>query len=130
MINISPEVVCAIIERCREFHAKEEVSFPYENDGDGDEDWAMQVLADHGDDAVYQELCYLIDDLDANHQVELVALMWLGRGDYAAEEWPDAVREAHSSWNSRTADYVISTPLVSDYLEEGLWSLGYGCEEE
>ena len=127
MLNINPEVVCAIIEKCQEFHAKEEVSIPHENEWDGDDDWAMQILADHAGDGTLQELKYIIQDLEPNHQVELVALIWLGRGDYADDEWNDALREAHANWNSRTAEYVIATPLVAEYLLEGLWSLGYGC---
>lgn len=130
MLHINPNVVCAIIEKCQGFHAKEEVSIPHDNDWDGDDDWAMQVLADHSDDDTLQELKYIIQDLDPSHQVELVALIWLGRGDYTTEEWHDAVREAYNRWNSRVADYVISSPQVADYLQEGLWALGYGCGEE
>ena len=127
MLNINPDVVCAIIEKCQEFHAKEEVSIPHDNEWDGDDDWAMQILADHADDDTLQELKYIIQDLDPNHQVELVALIWLGRGDYTEDEWNDALRDAHAGWNPRTADYVIATPLVAEYLLEGLWCLGYGC---
>lgn len=127
MLHINPEVVCAIIEKCQEFHAKEEVSIPHEHEWDGGDDWAMQMLADHADDATLSELKYIIQDLDPSQQVELVALIWLGRGDYDVSEWRDAIRDAHDSWNSRTAEYVVATPLVSDYLQEGLWSLGYGC---
>lgn len=127
MLSINPDVVCAIIEKCQEFHAKEEVSIPHDNVWDGDDDWAMQILADHADDDTLQELKYIIQDLDPNHQVELVALIWLGRGDYAEDEWHDALRQAHANWNARTAEYVIATPLVAEYLLEGLWCLGYGC---
>jgi len=129
MLSINPDVVCAIIEKCQEFHAKEEVSIPHENEWDGGDDWAMQMLADHSDDETLQELKYIIQDLDPVDQVELVALIWLGRGDYSADEWKDALREARDGYNGRTAEYVIATPLVSDYLTEGLWSLGYGCGE-
>lgn len=55
--------------------------------------------------------------------------MWLGRGDYDAEEWSNAVKDASDRWTSRTADYLISTPLVADYLGEGLALLGYSCSE-
>ncbi len=130
MLSINPDVVCAIIEKCQEFHAKEEVSIPHENEWDGGDDWAMQMLVDHADDSTLAELKYIIQDLDPGHQVELVALIWLGRGDYSTGEWKEAICEAHSHWNSRTADYVVAMPLVADYLQEGLWNLGYGCGEE
>jgi hypothetical protein len=49
-----------------------------------------------------------------------VALMWIGRGDFEIDEWDDALERAQDSWNARTAEYLIGTPLVADYLAEGL----------
>ncbi len=37
--------------------------------------------------------------------------------------------EAARAHNDRTAEYLIGTPLVGDFLEEGLSKLGYSCEE-
>jgi hypothetical protein len=37
--------------------------------------------------------------------------------------------EAAQAHNERTADYLLGTPLVGDFLEEGLSMLGYSCEE-
>ncbi len=50
----------------------------------------------------------------------LVALMWMGRGDYSIDEWEDAIEQAKDQWTDHTAEYLISTPLLSDYLAEGL----------
>ncbi len=46
--------------------------------------------------------------------------MWLGRGDYSLEEWQSALERAGESWNERSAEYLIRTPLLADYLSEGL----------
>ncbi|NNC64762.1 MAG: DUF3775 domain-containing protein, partial [Gammaproteobacteria bacterium] len=73
----------------------------------------------------YQEVNTTVDDLEPDQQVTLVALMWLGRGDYAVEEWDSAIENAKDSWNERTAEYLLGTPLVADYLAEGLDGLGY-----
>ena len=127
MLNINPDIVCSIISRAREFHAKEEVVIP--NAGDDDADWAMQVLADHADDPSFQELKTNIDDLEPDQQVTLVALMWLGRGDYTTEDWQEAVLFARERWNHRTAEYLIGTPLVADYLEEALSQFNLSCDE-
>jgi hypothetical protein len=126
MLNINPEIVCAIIQKCHEFHAKEGVVFP-QTDNNEDSDWAMQVLANHADDPTYRELRYAIDDLDSEHQIELVALMWLGRGDFTLDQWDEALNESKERLTSRTAEYLIGTPLVADYLEEGLAVHGYSC---
>jgi hypothetical protein len=126
-LAVSPDKVCFLIGKAREFHAKEEVVIPEEPTAPAD-DWARQVLADHKDDPSYQELHELIDAMDVEEQVNLVALMWLGRGDFSTAEWNDALEEAGDRLTAHTADYIIATPLVADYLEEGLSALGYTCE--
>jgi hypothetical protein len=80
--------------------------------------------SDEGADPAYAELKATIDDLEPDQQISLVGLMWLGRGDYAAEEWPRALQDARAQWNTRTAEYLIGTPLLADYLSEGLERLG------
>jgi hypothetical protein len=127
MIDVNPETVCFIIGKAREFHAKEQVSIP-EPPNSPTDDWAMQVLADHIDDFTYRELKATIRDLDPDQQVFLVALMWLGRGDFLLEEWPEALETARDAHTNRTAEYLIATPLLPDYLEEGLSQHGYRCD--
>jgi len=127
MLELNPEIVCALIDKAHEFHAKEEVVLPEPPLSPGDSS-VMQVLADHADDPVYDEFRNLVDDLEPDQQVSLVALMWLGRGDFDAGEWDDAVATARDAWTTHTADYLIATPLVADYLAEGLAALGYSCE--
>ena len=128
MLELSLDKVCFIVLKAREFHAKEEVVIPDELSSPTD-DWALQILADHRNDPSYQEIKYLIDSMDEEEQVNLVALMWLGRGDYSADEWEEALSEARSRLSAHTAEYIISTPLIADYLEEGLSAFGYSCEE-
>jgi hypothetical protein len=126
MIDVNPDTVCFLIGKAREFHAKEQVSIPEAPTSPAD-DWALQVLADHLDDFTYQELKTTIDDLDPDQQVCLVALMWLGRGDFLLDEWPEALETAQDAHNARTAEYLIATPLLADYLEDGLNQHGYRC---
>lgn len=129
MLDINPDIICAIITKAREFHAKEEVVIPEVRDSEAsDEDWAYQVLADHQSDLTLQELRIEIENLEPDQQQTLVALMWLGRGDYDVSEWKSALNDAEKRKSVPTADYLISTPLVADYLEEGLDLLGYSCE--
>ena len=61
--------------------------------------------------------------------VMLLALVWIGRGDYTAEEWDDAVSEARAMANRRDADYLIGTPLLADYIEEALAAFGLSLDE-
>lgn len=129
MLEIDRDTLQAIMDRSREFHAKEEVSIP-EVPMSPTDDWARQVLADHADDAVYAELRSIIQDLEPDQQVSLVALMWVGRGDYEAYEWQDALQYAGEAHNARTAEYLIATPLLADYLQMGLDALDEEADEE
>jgi hypothetical protein len=128
MLGIDPDVVCAVIEDARRFQAKEDVVFPDSGEASAD-DWALQVLADHASDPVVAELRAEIDALTPEAQAHLVALMWLGRGDFTREEWPAAVASARANRTVPTADYLLSTPLAADYLADGLNQFGHSCDE-
>lgn len=127
-LDLNPDIICTLITKLKEFHAKEDIVIP-EVPADSDDDWALQVLADHQDDLTFQEIKLTIDDLEPDQQATLVALMWLGRGDFTEDEWADTLAEATRSANARTAEYLMSTPLVADYLAEGLYAFGHSCEE-
>lgn len=126
--DLNTETVCTLITRLKEFHAKEAVVIP-EPEGNWSDDWALQVLADHEDDLTYREVKIVIDDLEPDQQATLVALMWVGRGDYGEREWTEALTEATRSATSRTAEYLLSTPMVADYLAEGLATFGHRCDD-
>src|SRR3974390_3730849 len=123
-LTISPEKVCFIIMKAREFDAKDEVTEP-EPGSNPTDDMNVEVLEEHEDDPVVEELTSLIDSLSEDEQIDLVALAWLGRDDYSASDWATVREEAARAHTQRTADYLLGTPLVGDYLEEGLSMLGY-----
>lgn len=129
MPRINPVTICFLIGKAREFHAKEEVVIPEPALSPGDDDVGRLALADHAGDPTYQEFTAAVRDLEPDQQIQLVALMWLGRGDFTVEQWDEALQTAASERTPRTADYLMSTPLVADYLSEGLVQLGYDCEE-
>jgi hypothetical protein len=87
------------------------------------------VLEDSADDLVVEELTSFIDTLSEDEQIDLVALAWLGRDGNGAADWPATRREAARAHNDRTAAYLIGTPMLADFLEEGLSVLGVSCEE-
>jgi hypothetical protein len=127
MLNVNPDTVCFLIGRARIFHSKEDVVLPDLPDSPAD-DWALQAMADHTGDAVFQEFKATVDDLEPDQQQEVVALMWVGREEFASEEWGMALEEARNEWNENTAEYLIAHPQLADYLLEGLDALGYSCE--
>lgn len=127
-LQISPEKVCFVIIKAREFDAKDEVTEPDPGSNPSD-DMMASVLEDHGDDPVVEELTSVINDMTEDEQIDLVALAWLGRGDYTAADWPEVRKEAAQAHNQRTARYLLGTPMLGDFLEEGLSTLGYSCEQ-
>lgn len=127
-LTISPEKVCFIIMKAREFDAKDETTEPDPGSNPSD-DMDVEVLEEHEDDPVVEELTSLINSLSEDEQIDLVALAWLGREDYSASDWPEVREEAARAHNQRTAEYLLGTPLLGDFLEEGLSMLGYSCEE-
>jgi len=127
MLNLSPDTVCFLISMARVFHSQEDVVIPDTPDSPS-EDWALQALAAHSSDGVFQEFKSAIDDLEPDQQQEVVALMWLGRDEFSVDEWEAACEEARNSWTESTAEYLIGHPQLSDYLLEGLDLLGYSCD--
>lgn len=127
-LAISPEKVCFVIIKAREFDAKDVVTDPDPGSNSSD-DHMISVLEDHGDDPVVQEITEFVGAMTEDEQIDLVALVWLGRGDGTVEEWDDLRGEAQRAHNSRTAAYLLGMPLLSDYLEEGLSQFGLGCDD-
>jgi hypothetical protein len=128
VLTISPEKVCFIIIKAREFDAKEEVNEPDPGSNPSDDKGAA-VLEDREDDPVVEELTSLINSLSEDEQIDLVTLAWLGREDYSASDWAEVREEAARAHNERTASYLLGMPMLGDFLEEGLSMLGYSCEE-
>ncbi len=76
------------------------------------------------EDLTEEELRELIDDLNVDESAELVALAWLGRGDFEVAEWQEGVEQARQRANKRTSSYLLGMPMLADYLEAGLEALG------
>jgi hypothetical protein len=128
MLHIPVDSVCYIIAKARELQAKEDVVLPDTPSGPA-EDWALQILADHSGDYTLTELMACIGEMSQRQRAELIALMWVGRGDYGVEDWEQAVDDAIGDHSVRAAAYLLAHPMVSDDLEEGLIAHGYSCDD-
>jgi len=120
---ISPEKVGFLIEKAREFDVKEMDSDP-DSGSNGADDGMIDVLEDNGSDPVVREITGFINALTEDEQLDLIALMRLGRGDGTIEEWKDLRREAAEGRNGRTARYLLGEPMLGDFLAEGLDEFG------
>ena len=122
-LAISAEKVAFLIEKTREFDVKEGVTDP-DSGSNPTDDNMIDVLEDDGNDPVAREITALINGLTEDEQVDLIALMRLGRGDGGIEEWEELRREAGETLDTAAANYLLGEPLVSDYLAEGLSAFG------
>jgi len=127
-LSISPEKLCFIIAKAREFDVKDVVTDPDDSSNPTD-DAMLAVLEDHPDDPVLQELTSFIGALDEDEQIDLVALSWLGRGDGTIDDWDDLRAEALRAHNKRTASYLLGMPLLPNHLEDAISQFGISCDE-
>ncbi len=129
-LTISPEKVAFLIEKAREFDVKEAASDPDSGSNAADDDM-VDVLEDSGDDPVVREISGFINALTEDEQIDLVALMRLGRGDGTIDDWDDLRNEAAEQRSGRsTANYLLGEPMLGDLLAEGLDAFGVDWTEE
>lgn len=76
------------------------------------------------------ELRGFIDNLTEDEKASLVAVMWIGRESFAADELEEAKRTAMAEATTPTSDYLIGTPHLSDHLENGLDELGLSATDD
>ena len=128
MLEIAPEKVAHVIIKAREYDAKVGAWDDSAKAGDAEEE-PDSILEDFANDPTRAELAGFIGALNIDEQVNLVALAWLGRGTFTADEFDEAVETARSERVVSTSRYLLGMPLLADYLEEGLDKLGISVED-
>jgi Protein of unknown function (DUF3775) len=128
-LAISTEDVAFLIVKAREFDVKEANSDP-DSGSNAADDNMIDVLEDNGSDPVASEIAGFFKSLGEEEQIDLVALMRLGRGDATIQEWEDLRREVAEERDQRTARYLLGEPLLGDYLAEGLAAFGLSWLDE
>src|SRR5438094_2503937 len=118
MLTIPLEMLAYIIEKAREFDA--EVPSDAEEGSNAADDDERKILLDTPENPTEQELRDAIDGLGIPERQELLALMWLGRGDYDAESWSGALQQARPTQSASGTTYLLRTPLLGEYIEAGV----------
>lgn len=130
-LTLSADTIRMFIQKARS--ASNSLSDSYEDGHEGEVAYdAENLVAVHSheglaeeenDDMLDEELKELLSDLNVDEAAEMVALTWIGRGDYDKTEWTQALTDAKErSSGSRvsTVTYLLGIPNLSDYLEVGL----------
>jgi Protein of unknown function (DUF3775) len=126
-LNIGLDKIQDIVLRARAFDSKD---FPDEPDPgaefDAGED--REERLEQGDDLTEAELRELIDDLNDDEIVDLIALVWIGRGDFGKNELAAARELARERHQGLPSNYLMGIPTLAEYLVEGLSAAGYDLE--
>jgi hypothetical protein len=118
-LNLNPGFLRDLILNLRALMAQEELVSP-DSGSNPTDDEGPATLQDDPDNLTRAGIVVAIEDLEPDQQAELVALMWIGRGDMGPEEWAEAKELAVERHERATADYLLSHPHVADYIEEGI----------
>jgi hypothetical protein len=90
------ETLCRIVLRAREYDAQTPSDYDSDEDADNvdDEDeGSLSVLDDDINDSVEEELRSILEDLGEDQLMEVLALCWVGAGNYEASDWDEALQE-------------------------------------
>jgi hypothetical protein len=125
-LNIGLDKIQDIVLKARAFDLED---FPDDPDPGAELDAEnREDRLDAGDDPTEAELRELIHDLNDEEVVDLIALVWVGRGDFGIDELAEArelARERHQGSSSR---YLMGIPTLAEYLSEGVAAAGYDLE--
>ncbi|MGO8739637.1 DUF3775 domain-containing protein [Rhodoblastus sp.] len=127
MPEINPQKVCFIAAKARELLSEDEGAKP--DASNGADDGARAILTDAAYGPIHAELEQFVADLDEDEAAALVALMWIGRGDFEPRDWGDAVAQARERRQTPAARYLLGEPLLPDYLEDALAAFGHSCRD-
>lgn len=128
-MDIALDKICELILRVRAIDVKEGPTDPASGSNPID-DGSIDSLTSSPDDATEAELRDVIAGLNDDERMDLIALVYIGRGDMEPEEWGDAVRlarEREEASSLSTADWLIGIPNLADLLDEGLNAMGRSC---
>lgn len=122
-LSVTTEKLAQIVILARAYDAQVPQSDP-DSGSNASDDAAVDTLEDARDNAIARELRAAIASLDEDARTELVALVWIGRGDYEASEWRAALTAARERKENAASRYLMGMPLLGDLIDEGAGALG------
>ena len=128
-MDIALDKVCELILRARAIDVKEGLTDPASGSNPTD-DGSIDALMASPDDTTEEEVRDVIAGLNDDERADLIALVYIGRGDMEPEEWGAAVRlarEREEASSISTADWLIGIPNLADLLDEGVNAMGRSC---
>ena len=125
-LGVSLETVATVVDLARALQGTEETD-PAQAAEDANSEAAL--LQETPDDMTEDALRQFIEELNEDEQASLIALAWIGRGDYGPEDWDEARALAAERNESDTASYLLEMNMLGDLLAEGVASFGLSIED-
>lgn len=124
MLSITPRKIAHVIIRARELGMK-----VGRWDMPGDSADAETILESRSGDATEAELRSFIRNMNDDEKASLVAVMWIGRDSFGAEDLEEAIQTAKDEATTPTADYLLGVPHLAEHLEDGMEKLGLDASD-
>ena len=86
-LGVSLETVATVVDLARALQGKEETDAEQVTEDANSE---AALLQETPDDMTEGALRQFIDELNDDEQAAMIALAWIGRGDYGPEDWDEA----------------------------------------
>jgi len=129
-LRINADTVCGLREVLRE-----RAGLAASHDGmiaDGD-DSPLSTLVERPDDPRSQEVADLIAGLNEDERTDLLALVFLGREDFALSEWKESLLLARDRLEAGSKDYLaeflLGDPGTPEFLGNALDLFGKSCPD-
>lgn len=116
MMKIEPQKVRNILAKIKHFQGKIDEYPKLTTQED-----TSHILSD----PEYQNLLATINNLPPDQQATLVALMYVGQGDFKKSELAEAFNVAQNQLTRHIGQYLLSQPNVINHIENGLNILGF-----
>lgn len=125
-LGVSLETVATVVDLARSIQGKEETDADQATEDANSE---SALLQETPDDMSEDALRLFIGELNEDEQASLIALAWIGRGDYGSEDWDEARALAAERNESGAAAYLMDMDMLGDLLAEGVASFGLSIED-
>lgn len=122
-LAINSDYLARLVVKVRGIQARE-AEVDTDPGSNATDDNVIDALQETRGDLSRAEIVAEIEGLDDRQQAELVALLWIGRGDAEPEEWEETVELARERRSLRTSDYLLGQPLLAEHWAEGALRLG------
>ena len=126
-LGISLETVATVVDHVRAIQVTEETDPAQLSEDDNSE---AALLQENPDDMTEDSLREFVDGLNEDEQAALIALAWVGRGDYEPEQWEEALRlAAERNEAGQAGSYLLGMDMAGDLLAEGVAAFGLSIED-